>query len=125
MLEFLFEILGELLLQFVVEALLEIGLHALAEPFRRQPDPRLAALAYACFGGVLGGASLLLVPVHLVSPPWRLANLIVTPLALGLLMGLIGRWRQRRGQEVLRLDRFAYGYLFALTFALLRFGFAH
>ena len=49
------------------------------------------------------------------------AGLAVTPVLAGLAMGVLGAWRQRRGQELLRLDRFAYGYLFALALALVRF----
>jgi hypothetical protein len=36
----------------------------------------------------------------------------------------MGAWRARRGQQVLRIDRFAYGYLFALSLGLVRFYFA-
>jgi hypothetical protein len=36
-------------------------------------------------------------------------------------MCLVGAWRLRREQELVRLDRFAYGYLFALAMALVRF----
>jgi len=39
-------------------------------------------------------------------------------------MAILGAWRARRGQQVLRIDRFAYGYLFALSIALVRFYFA-
>ena len=39
------------------------------------------------------------------------------------LMATIGAWRIRRGQAVWRIDRFAYGYLFALGLALVRFQF--
>jgi hypothetical protein len=39
-------------------------------------------------------------------------------------MAAIGAWRARRGEPVLRIDRFAYGYLFALSLALVRFFFA-
>ena len=39
-------------------------------------------------------------------------------------MAWLGRLAVRRGQEVLRLDRFTHGYLFALALALVRFGFA-
>ena len=39
------------------------------------------------------------------------------------MMSLIGRWRASHGQEILRIDRFAYGYLFALALALVRFVF--
>lgn len=124
MLELIFEFLGELLLQALGELLVEFGLHTLAEPMRRAPNPWLAALAYAILGAALGGLSLLVLPHNLVRPPWRLLNLLITPLLLGGLMVLMGSWRERRGQAVLRIDRFAYGYLFALAFALLRFKFA-
>lgn len=124
MFEFIFEVLGEFLIQVVVEALIEIGFHSLAEPFRRPPNPWLAALGYALFGGVLGGISLLIFPNNLVPGAWRLANLVATPIAVGGIMVIIGAWRARRGEPVLRIDRFAYGYLFALSIGLVRFYFA-
>lgn len=124
MLEFLFEIVGEFLLQALAEVLLELGWHSMAEPFRRPPNPWLAALGYAIFGAVFGGLSLLVVPHNLVPGPWRILNLVLTPLAVGGLMAWMGAWRARRGQPVLRIDRFAYGYLFALSLALVRFFFA-
>jgi hypothetical protein len=39
-------------------------------------------------------------------------------------MSLLGHWRAKRGDPVLRIDRFAYGYLFALGVAIIRFKFA-
>lgn len=42
----------------------------------------------------------------------------------GLLMSAMGTWRRRRGEELLRIDRFAYGYVFALALAIVRFQFA-
>jgi hypothetical protein len=119
------ELLGEFLLQMAVEALVELGLHSVAEPFRKQPNPWLAALGYALFGAVLGGASLLVFPANFAPGAWRIVNLALAPVAAGLAMCLIGRWRARRGQDVLRIDRFAYGYLFALSLALVRFTLAH
>ncbi len=124
MLELLFEILGEFLLQAFGEALLEIGLHSLAEPFKRTPSPWLAALGYLLLGAVLGGVSLLVFPHYLVPPPWRLVNLFVTPFAVGGLMVLMGHWRARRGDEVLRINRFVYGFLFAAALAAVRYAFA-
>lgn len=121
MLEIVLEVLGEFLIQVVGEVLLELGLHSLAEPFRKAPNPWLAAFGYALFGGVVGGLSLLAFPHNLVPGPWRLVNLIVTPLAVGSLMSAMGAWRARRGEPVLRIDKFAYGYLFALMLALMRF----
>lgn len=124
MLELLVELVGEFLLQVVVEALIEVGLHSLVEPFRRQPSPWLAAVGYAIFGASLGGLSLLLFPHNLVPGAWRIANLVATPMAVGGFMAGIGAWRARRGESLLRIDRFAYGYLFAICFALIRFQFA-
>ena len=121
MLEIVLEVLGEFLIQVVGEVLLELGLHSLAEPFRKVPNPWLAAFGYAVFGGILGGLSLLAFPHNFVPEPWRLANLIATPLAAGGLMSAMGAWRARRGDAVLRIDKFAYGYLFALALALMRF----
>ena len=68
--------------------------------------------------------SLLAFPTNLVPEAWRVANLVATPLAVGGIMAAIGAWRARRGGSVLRIDRFAYGYLFALSLALVRFFFA-
>jgi len=124
MLEFLFEILGEFLLQAFGEALLEIGLHTLAEPFRRAPNPWQAALGYLLLGALLGGVSLLLFPHYLVPPPWRIANLFLTPFAVGGLMVLMGHWRARHGEAVLRINRFVYGFLFAAALAVVRYAFA-
>ena len=125
MLEFILEVFGEFLLQLFVEALVELGAHWLADPARRRPNPWLAALGYALIGAGLGGLSLLVFPANFVHSPWRVANLVLTPVAAGLAMCLAGHWRARRGHDVLRIDRFAYGYLFALSLALVRYAYAH
>lgn len=125
MLELLLQFIGEFLLQVIGEALLELGLHALAEPFRRPANPWVAALGYAFFGAAFGGLSLLIFPGHLTPAGlWRVANLMVTPIAVGLIMGAIGAWRTRRGDSLLRIDSFSYGFLFAFSLALVRFRFA-
>jgi hypothetical protein len=124
MIEFLIEIIGEILLQLLLEGLAELGLHVIAAPFRKPPNPWLAAIGYAMFGAAAGGGSLLLFPSSFVTGDLaRILNLLVTPIAVGLLMCVMGAWRARRGQAVMRIDRFAYGYLFALSLALIRFGF--
>ena len=125
MIEILFEFLGELLVQVLGEALFEMGLHSVAEPFRKAPNPWLAAVGYAFFGTVLGGLSLMVFPDYLMThKSMRVANAALTPIAAGAAMAWMGKWRARRGQDVLRIDKFAYGYLFALAFGLIRFWFA-
>jgi hypothetical protein len=122
--EILFEFLGELLLQVLAEALVEVGLHSLAAPFRKKPNPYLATIGYVAFGAAAGGLSLLVFPALFIgSHTGRIANAIVTPFIAGAAMMAIGAWRRRRDQEPILLDRFAYGYLFALVMALVRLRF--
>ena len=126
LLEFVLQILGELLFQLGFEMLAELGFRGLQEPFRRPKPlhPILAGICYLIFGAVAGLLSLLLLP-HLMidSAVGRVANLVVTPVSAGLFMSLVGVWLRRRGEDVVRLDRFAYGFLFAMAMALVRFQF--
>jgi hypothetical protein len=124
-LEILFELLAELLFQIVGEVLVELGLRSLAQPFRQRPNIWLAVLGYALLGALVGALSLWAVPHHLTRDGWpRLLNLVLTPVLAGLAMTLMGRWRARRGEALLRIDRFACGYLFALAVAVVRYHFA-
>ncbi len=125
MIEFLIELFGEILIQFVAEALAEAGMHSLFDRRDYKPNPWLAGLGYALLGAVAGGITVWLLPNHMVhSEALRKLNLLVTPLAAGGMMTLFGSWRAKRGDPVLRIDRFAYGYVFALSLALVRFVFA-
>jgi hypothetical protein len=124
MIEFLLEIFGEFFLQLFIEALAEAGLHAVADPLRRPVNPWLAALGYALLGVLLGALSLWLFPVHLIgNHTLRYLNLLITPAAVGLAMMALGMWRAQRGQTVVRLDRFTFGFLFAFALGVTRFVF--
>ena len=123
--ELVFSFLGEFVLQVLGQLFIEVGLHSLAEPFRKEPKPWLAAVGYVVFGAVAGGVSLLVFPDYLVaSKSLRVANAVLSPIAAGLSMAAMGKWRAQRGQAVLRIDKFSYGYLFALSLGLVRFWFA-
>lgn len=125
MIEFLLQLLGEFLAQFAGEALAEAGLHSLTDSRQYKVNPWLAAAGYALFGAIAGALTLWLLPEYLVrGEVLRMVNLLVTPLAVGGAMCLVGAWRERRGDTLLRIDRFAYGYLFALSLALVRYCFA-
>jgi hypothetical protein len=124
--EVLFSFVGEFLLQVFAEALAELGLHSVREAFRKPPNPWLAAIGYALFGAIAGGISLWILPTLLVhSHSMQLMNVVLTPIAAGLAMMAMGAWRRRRDQELIRIDKFAYGYLFALGMALVRFNFGN
>ena len=109
-----------------MQMLAELGLHAMAEPFRKPSNSWLAAIGFLLFGVLLGGISLAIVPEHMVnSASMRIVNLVITPVVVGLFMVVLGAWRVRRGQPVLRIDRFAYGYGLALSFTLVRYFYAN
>lgn len=118
---FLAEILFEFVIQFVLEVLVEMGAHGLKRD-RSPLHPAISIAIYVLLGALLGWISYLFFPQHLISHPYiRVVNLVITPIAVGMALGAIGAWRAKRGTELVRLDKFAYGYAFALAFALVRF----
>jgi len=125
MIEFLLELFGEILIQFVAEALAEAGLHKVKDWRDYKPDPWVAGAGYAVLGGFAGAITVWLLPHYVVhNEVVRKVNLLVTPLTAGGMMYLVGMWRARRGDPVLGIDRFAYGYVFALSLALVRYVYA-
>jgi hypothetical protein len=123
----IFQFVFEILIQIVAEVLFEIGFQSIAETIKRPitGDPFLAAVGYALLGTLAGGVSLLIFPAEFIhDPTLRIVNLIVSPTVAGLTMMLIGSWRRRRGQDLVRLDHFSYGFLFALCMAAVRFQWA-
>lgn len=122
--ELLFEIFGELILQVLFQVLAEVGLQSLRAPFQKESNPWLAALGYILMGAMVGGISLLVFPVlHIQTHKIRVLNLALSPLAAGAAMAALGAWRRHRDQPVLRIDKFTYGFVFALSMALVRFSF--
>lgn len=123
--EFVFQVFGELLLQILFEYLAELGFRGLADTVKRPRSPWLSTLGFILWGVLAGGISLLILPASPIrEPQLRLANLFVTPLLVGIGMMLLGRLRERRGQPLVRLDRFGYAFVFAFSMALIRFFFA-
>jgi hypothetical protein len=124
----LIEFLCELLLQAFGEIIAEQIGRTLVEPFRRRKPihPWLAAIVYCSFGAIAGAISLWLLPTLFISTHWlRIVNLVLTPVISGLVMARLGTWRRGRDEKTIRLDTFAYGFLFAFSMALVRFSWAH
>ncbi len=91
------------------------------------PSPKLwlATLGYALSGGILGGITLPVASHHFItSDSLRLVNLLLSPVAAGLLMVAFGTWRTRRGEASFSIDKFLFEYIFALSLALRRYKFA-
>ena len=123
--ELLFEIVGEFVLELLFEGLAEFGLHAFRKRTERKPPNLIVAIiGYGLAGAAAGALSLWLFPTFFVaSQVGRVISLLVTPLAAGAAIALLGAWRRKRGEELVRLDKFAFGYFFALTMAAVRFAF--
>lgn len=127
MLEALAELILETLFEIVLWILWELGLRVLGEPFveRERRNPIIAAFGYLFIGAILGGLSLFFFPESFISDErFHIINLVITPPLAGLVMALIGKLRERRGQTLLRLDSFVYGFIFALPMAIIRFLYA-
>lgn len=122
MLELIFEVIGEFLIQLVIEILVELGIYRMSG--HKERNPFFSVMGYVLLGAALGALSLLLFPNYLVPSAWRMANLVLTPVAVGYGMVLTGKWRARRGQVVPGIDRFVFGFLFAFSLGLARFLFA-
>jgi hypothetical protein len=120
---YLLQFVLEILAQVAFEFLAEFGVRSLAEPFRRPKpaSPIMAAIGYLIYGAIAGALSLLLPKMFVIAKSLRVANLVITPIACGLMMAWFGKFREQKGAETIRLDTFMYGYLFALSMAVVRY----
>jgi hypothetical protein len=124
--EFIFEVilqfLGEILLQIFFELLVELGLHSLADPVKKPRHPALSTIGFILWGAIAGGISLWMFPTSAIkNPDFRMLNLLVTPILIGGVMMMIGKFRNKKGQDLVSLDRFVYAFIFAFSMSLVRF----
>ncbi len=120
LLEFVLQLVGEIM----VEGLIELGWRGIASPFRAESKlhPALVIFTYFLVGALSGAIAVWLLPAALIpSPAVRMANLVISPIVLGLAFELLGRRRSQAGRRRLIVDNFSYGFTFALTFGLVRF----
>jgi hypothetical protein len=106
------------------QALLELGLEAVAGPFRRRRETNRVVAAVGLLG--LGLAAGALTSLVLPSPILGLGlvpglSLVVSPLACGVVLQAYGRYRLARGGDPSFLATFWGGALFAFGMALARF----
>jgi hypothetical protein len=122
--ELIFEVLAEVVLQIVAEGLFELGLYSLSEALnrKRRRNPILASIGYLLWGGIIGVVTVFIFPTLMIkNAALRILNLIISPIMAGLAMSAIGSWRKRKGQDLLRIDSFLYGALFAFGLAIVRY----
>ncbi|HKG61407.1 MAG TPA: hypothetical protein VKB05_16725 [Pyrinomonadaceae bacterium] len=122
----LLEILLELVLPLFAELLAEVALHELVRLPWAWKTGRviLTAIIYFGVGLVAGFISLLIFPEAFArSSTLPGISLVIIPVLGGLLMSYIAWFRVRTWDWTIRLETFAYGYLFAFAMTLLRFYF--
>ena len=118
LLEFLFEILGQFILELLVELL---GAGITKTCGGRTYHSWIAIVAYAVIGALLGVISLYYFPApFLHSPLMQGLNLLLSPLIIAAAMETLGRWQLRRGKTRTRLAIFGYAWIFAFALAAAR-----
>lgn len=120
----LLEILLELVFPLFVEFLAELALHKLRTiPWMRKTGRVvLTAIIYFGVGLIAGVISLLIFPRAFArSSTLPGISLVITPILGGLLMSYIAWFRVRTWDWTIRLETFAYGFLFAFAMTGLRF----
>ncbi len=129
--EFIFEILAEILVEVVFALIVELfstaGFHFLGAPFSGEDaSPVAKAIGYLVFGGLLGGLSLLVMPDgQIQSELGRTLYAIGTPIIAGAMMAGIGWIRSKKDKPTVPIESFTYGLLFVLPIVSIRFFFAH
>jgi hypothetical protein len=122
--EFLIELVVELLFQGLGEFLVEALARLIGAPFGRRDrsHPIAAAVALCLFGVALGGVSYLAWPYRLVaSGPYPGISLLISPVINGLAAQAIGSWREHHDRPRSYLTTFWGGALFAFGMAATRF----
>ncbi len=120
----IFEILAEVFIQFIFEAIISLISRSIRNAVEESKivSPVLAAAVYLLLGFVFGGISVFAFPHPLIHPSKiHGISLLVSPVLTGLVMAQVGLLRQRKDQRAVRIESFWYGFTFALGMALLRF----
>jgi hypothetical protein len=122
-LEVLFELFGEILLQLLFQLFGVVGSHAVA-PYKAA-GPRshtLSIISHLLIGAALGGLTLIFWRHSLMTTDFgRAASLVLSPLAAGGASAGLGYLLRKQNKDTVPLERFGYAYLFAFSFALVRF----
>ena len=111
------------LLEFAGEVLIDLLSRGAADAFGPHEPPHRVLTFLGCgfWGGLAGGASLLVFP-HPLFHPSKIhgVSLIVSPVLTGLIMSGIGVMLRRRGKRVVQIESFPFAFAFAFGMALVR-----
>ena len=117
------ELLLEVFLQVIVEALTGLIVRSVQnrKTDSKENNPVQAGAGYLLLGALCGGMSVFLLPHPLVHPSgFHGISLLISPALTGLFMAQVGIARRRQGKNVIPLESFGYGFVFALGMATVR-----
>jgi hypothetical protein len=120
----IFEILGEVLLQVVLEFLASLLVRAVGKVFstRHYQDRFFTSFLFAVFGASAGLVSARIFPHPIVHPTrFHGISLLISPIITGNVMFGIGRLELRFGRKPTQIETFWIGFIFAFAMALVRF----
>ena len=123
LLGFLFEMIAELILSVIGEAIAEYGIYSFLKRTGKVGNRSLQAIWYVILGFALGAISVRFVPLMVFGArTLPVIFFIVSPIFAGL--GLcFANWIIKRGiddERFLQVSKFLYGALFAFTFSMTR-----
>jgi hypothetical protein len=126
LLELIFELFGELFIEVFVESLFELGFHGTAEKLSAKGKGGsrwLLAFIYAAFGSAIGWLSLFVFPPFEFDSALKVAAYIIgSSIVAGFALSVVS-WIINRGIRPVRViepDKFLFGVVFALGYAIAR-----
>jgi hypothetical protein len=124
---FLLEIVVQVFFEFILGLIGEVAVEAISHGasrtgwIRKTANALLPALLYLGLGLIVGWLSTLIFPASFIrSSTLHGISLLINPTLCGLAMAGIGWIRRKKGTAVIRLDSFAYGFVFAFGMSLIR-----
>ena len=117
------ELILEVLFELAGEAILDLALRALFEVLESSEfkNPLVASIGYAILGALTGGLSLVIFPHPLIHPSKiHGVSLLIAPVITGSVMAMIGSTLHRQGKKATQIESFGYGFTFAFGMALIR-----
>jgi hypothetical protein len=117
------EIVIEIVVQILGEALFELGAEGTRDATRpqRKARPLLSCIGYLIFGALLGGASAFIWSRRAMPEPIAILNLVVGPAIVGVAMHVLGDRQRRRGKPTTNLATFWGGASLSFGTMLARF----
>lgn len=117
------------LLEVLLQVLFELVADAIYDLLVRSRNPVASTIGTSLFAALFAllaaALSLAIHPTHFIAhPAWRIAALVVFPIANGIAMSVVGRRFIRSGRMRSGYEHFIPAFVFSLVFGVVRYAFA-